>query len=186
MVGAAGGVGCCGGAGAAAGGGACGGGAAGGAGWGGGGGGGAAGWGGGGGGGATRGAGAAGGGGGAGRGGGAAAGGAGRGGAAAGGAGRAGGGAAFGGCLGFPSSSLAWAMTSGALCACDGGAINCVAVRAVVASSTRRRFVMMVWVPGNFLARRRWQEGLATRSCDQRISVRPDCGGPQRGAGIYF
>jgi hypothetical protein len=29
---------------------------------------------------------------------------------------------------------------------------NCVAVRAVVASSTRRSFVMMVWVPGKILA----------------------------------
>jgi hypothetical protein len=45
-------------------------------------------------------------------------------------------------------------MTSGAVCACDGGAINCIAVRAVVASSTRRRFVMMVWVLGIFLAKR--------------------------------
>ena len=59
----------------------------------------------------------------------------------------AGGGAPFGGCLGFPSgpsSSLACAMTSGAVCACDGEAINCIAVSAVVASSTSRRFVMMV------------------------------------------
>src|ERR1700731_1354175 len=129
---------------------------------------------------------AGGGGGGAGRGGGAAAGGAGRGGAAAGGAGRDGGGAPLGGLFGLPSSSLAWAMTSGALCACDGEAINCIAVRAVVASSTRRRFVMMVCILGNFaeesLGNKVWQ----LRSCDQRISVRPDCGGPQRRAGIYF
>jgi len=35
----------------------------------------------------------------------------------------------------------------------DGKLANCVAVRADVASNTRRRFVMMVWVPGNF-----WQQ----------------------------
>ena len=57
--------------------------------------------------------------------------------------------------LGFPSgpsSSLACAMTSGAVCACDGAAINCIAVSAVVASRTSRRFVMMVLIPGRFLA----------------------------------
>jgi hypothetical protein len=48
-------------------------------------------------------------------------------------------------------------MTSGAVCACDGGAINCIAVRAVVASSTRRRFVM-VWSP-EFS----WQKGVGKR-----------------------
>ena len=103
--------------------------------------------GGGGGGGATRAGGGGGGGGGAGRGGG---------GAAAGGGGGAGrgataGGAAFGGALGFPSgpsSSLACATTIGADCACDAGAANCNAVRAVEASSTRRRFVMTVWILG--------------------------------------
>ena len=107
---------------------------------------------------------AAGGGGGAGR--GAAGGGAGRGGAAAGGAGRAGGGAAFGGCLGGcfgfpsgPSSSLACAMTCGVVCACDGVLAKCIAVRAVVASSNKRSFVMMVWIPG----KRSCDKGLATR-----------------------
>jgi hypothetical protein len=54
---------------------------------------------------------------------------------------------------------------------------NCIAVSAVVASSTRRRFVMMVWIPGEFLA---------TTSDDQQICVRPDCGGPQRRTWIYF
>jgi hypothetical protein len=73
------------------------------------------------------------------------------GGAAAGGAGRGAtaGGAGFG--LGLPSgprSSLACATTIGAVCACDAGAANCMAVRAVVASSTRRSCVMMVWIPG--------------------------------------
>jgi hypothetical protein len=97
-------------------------------------------------------------GGGAGRVGGAAAGGAGRcGGAAAGGAGRCCcgaplggapfGGAPLGGALGFPSgpsSSCACAATSGAVCAWDGGTANGIAVKAVVASSTRRSFVMMI------------------------------------------
>jgi hypothetical protein len=100
-------------------------------------------------------------GGGTGRAGGAAAGGAGRcGGAAAGGAGRCCGaplggapfggaplGASLGGALGFPSgpsSSCACATTSGAVCAWDGGAANCIAVKAVVASSTRRSFIMMI------------------------------------------
>jgi hypothetical protein len=103
---------------------------------------------------------AGGGGGGVGRGGGAAAGGggAGRGGAAAGGAafGGAPGGGPFGGCLGFPSgpsSSFACATTSGAPCACDGEQASCIAVRAVVASSTRRRFVMMILVSRKTLAR---------------------------------
>jgi hypothetical protein len=179
----------CGGAGGVAGRGGGGGAAAGGAGRGGGaaaGGGGGAGRGGGGaaaGGGAGRGGGAAAGGGGAGRGGGggaAAGGGAGRGGgAAAGGAGRAGGGAAFGGALGLPSgptSSLACATTIGASCACDGGAANCIVVRAVVANSTRRRLVMMVGVPGERLG----NKGSCRRTfrhCNERLSIRPDCGG---------
>jgi hypothetical protein len=47
---------------------------------------------------------------------------------------------------------LACAITSGAVCACDGEAINCIAVSAVVASRTSRRFVMMVLIPGKFLA----------------------------------
>jgi len=55
--------------------------------------------------------------------------------------------------LGFPSgpsSSLACATTSGAVCACEADVASCVTVRAVVASSTRRRFVMM-GVPGKNL-----------------------------------
>src|SRR5487761_2007738 len=88
------------------------------------------------------------------------------GGGAAGGAGRAGGaalGGCLGGCLGLPSgptSSLACAMTSGAVCACD----RCSAVRAVVASSKSRNLVMMVGVPGKYSAKRARQKGLATRS----------------------
>jgi hypothetical protein len=35
-------------------------------------------------------------------------------------------------------------MTNGVFCARDGEAINCIAVNAVVASSTRRKLVMMV------------------------------------------
>ena len=56
-----------------------------------------------------------------------------------------------------------------------------MAVRAVVASSKSRSFVMMAFVPGKFLA-----AGLSTSSGDQRISVRPDCGGFQTGTRIYF
>ena len=64
--------------------------------------------------------------------------------------GLAGGGAAFGGCFGLPSgpsSSLACATTIGAPCACDTELAKCIAVRAVVASSTRRSLVMMIWIP---------------------------------------
>jgi hypothetical protein len=43
-------------------------------------------------------------------------------------------------------------MTSGAFCACDAGAINCIAVRAVVASSSRRTFVMTGSISEEFLA----------------------------------
>jgi hypothetical protein len=35
-------------------------------------------------------------------------------------------------------------MTIGAFCACEGEDSNCIAVSAVVASSRRRRFVMMI------------------------------------------
>ena len=86
--------------------------------------------------------------------------------------GAAAGGAGLGGALGFPSgpsSSLACATTIGAVCACDEGAANCIAVSAVVASSTRRRFVMMVWILGV----------MANKIGNQRISVGPDCGGLQ-------
>jgi hypothetical protein len=51
-----------------------------------------------------------------------------------------------------PNSSLAWATTSGADCACDVEVASCVTVKAVVASSTMRRFVMMSLVPGKILA----------------------------------
>ena len=79
----------------------------------------------------------------------------GRAGAAAGGGGAAGvgalgaaaGGAPFGASFLVPGgvvpSSLACATTSGAVCACDAEVANCVAVKAVVASSRMRRFVMM-------------------------------------------
>jgi hypothetical protein len=48
------------------------------------------------------------------------------------------GGASFDSLLG-----RACAISIGAVCACEGMLANCAAVRAVVASSTRRRFVMM-------------------------------------------
>ena len=86
--------------------------------------------------------------------------------------------------MGFPSgptSSLACATTHGAVCACDGAAANWMAVRAVVASSRNRSFVMMVSVSWKFLA-----AGLSTSSGDQRISVRPDCGGFQTRTCLYF
>jgi hypothetical protein len=82
--------------------------------------------------------------------------------------------------LGFPSgpsSSLACATTRGAVCACEGKLTNCIAVSAVVASSTRRGLVMMIWVPGKILA---------ITSGDQRISIRPDCGGLRRLNGFYL
>jgi hypothetical protein len=72
-------------------------------------------------------------------------------------AGFAGAGAAFGGGpfgFGFPSgpsSSLACATTIGAVCACEAELANCITVKAEVASSTRRRFFMMVGVPGKVL-----------------------------------
>jgi hypothetical protein len=163
----------------------------------------------GGGGGATR---AGGGGGGAGRGGGAAAGGGGGGGAALGGAGGGGGGggaglggggaaaggggagrgaaaggAAVGGLLGLPSgpsSSLACATTIGASWAYDAGAANCIAVRAVVASSTRRRWVMLVGILEKILAAE--QVCRTLRHGDERLIIGPDCGGRKNANPIYF
>jgi hypothetical protein len=57
--------------------------------------------------------------------------------------------------------------------------VNCVAVRADVASNMRRRFVMMVWVPGKFLATTQSLQEKRSRSDDQQTRVRPDCGRPQ-------
>ena len=79
------------------------------------------------------------------------------------------------------SPALACAITSGAVCACDEEAANCIAVSAVVASNTRRRFVMMVWVPGKFAGNnavlvRKTQ----SRHSDQQTSVRPECGAFRR------
>jgi hypothetical protein len=48
---------------------------------------------------------------------------------------------------------LACATTIGVVCACDGVLPNCIAVRAVVASSNKRSFVMMVWIPGKKVLR---------------------------------
>jgi hypothetical protein len=48
----------------------------------------------------------------------------------------------------------ACATTSGAVCACDAKVASCVTVRADVASSTMRSFVMMSWIPGKNLAAR--------------------------------
>jgi hypothetical protein len=131
---------------------------------------------------------AAGGGGGVGRGGGAAAGGGGGvgrgGGAAAGGAPF--GGSPLGGCFGFPSgpsSSLAWATTSGAVCACDAELASCITVNAVVASSTRRRFVIMLGSRrSSWQERNRWSR--RSRRIDQRLIIRPHCGESQNGNAI--
>ena len=48
-----------------------------------------------------------------------------------------------------PTSPCACATTIDPVCACEGALANCIAVRAVVASSTIRRFVMMISVPEN-------------------------------------
>ena len=95
----------------------------------------------------------------------------------AGGAPFAGGCAPWAGCFGLPLgpiSSLAWATTIGALCACDTEPANCIAVRAVVASSMRRRFVICS------------ESREVLKSADQQPSVRPDCGAAQTLIRIYF
>ena len=55
----------------------------------------------------------------------------------------------FGGCLGFPSGPSFFSSAprrSARSARAMGWSCNCMAVRAVVASSARRRFVMMLWV----------------------------------------
>jgi hypothetical protein len=42
-------------------------------------------------------------------------------------------------------------MIIGAICACEGVLAKCMAVKAVVASSTRRSFVMVIRVPAKVL-----------------------------------
>src|SRR5262249_43062311 len=79
------------------------------------------------------------------------------GGGGAAGAGRAGGAAPgggpfWGGCLLLSSCGCACATTMESDCAWDGALADRIGVRAVVASSTRRRFVMMVSFPGRFYA----------------------------------
>src|SRR5581483_12490095 len=70
-------------------------------------------------------------------------------------AGAAAGGAPFGGgpFLSFSASLGAWATTSGdaPCCACAVTLANCAADSEVVASSTRRSLVMVIWIPGNEL-----------------------------------
>jgi hypothetical protein len=51
---------------------------------------------------------------------------------------------------------LACATTIGAVCACDAAVANCITVKAEVASSTRRRFFMMIEVPGKVLAAKKY------------------------------
>ena len=55
-------------------------------------------------------------------------------------------------------------------------AANCMAVNAVVASSSRRRFVMMVSIPGENRGDKVWRS----------TNKRPHCGGPQKRTWIYF
>jgi hypothetical protein len=79
---------------------------------------------------------------------------------------------------GGPPSSLACATTSGAVCACDAEVASCVAVKAVVASSRMRSFVMMSLVPGIGLTAANgphWH----VRWSIERLIIRPDCGGLQ-------
>src|SRR5262249_53288351 len=93
-----------------------------------------------------------------------------------------GGGPFCGGCLPFWSSGCpcACATTVEAVCACDGALANCIAVRAVVASSTRRSFVMMVSFPGRFYCAEGFGMG------DQQPAKRPDCGGTETQEAFYF
>ena len=77
-----------------------------------------------------------------------------------------------------PPSSLACATTSGAVCACDAEVASCVAVKAVVASSRMRRFVMMSLVPGISLTATEWPSWHVSWSIE-RLIIRPDCGGLQ-------
>ena len=93
------------------------------------------------------------------------------------------GGGPFGAAFGSPSGAgAAWATTNDPLLskACEAGAANCTTLSVVVASSRRRRLVMMAWFPGksfnkNFVAR-----------CDQRSSVRPHCGDHLQRCDVYF
>ena len=90
--------------------------------------------------------------------------------------------------LGFPSgptSSLACATTSGAVCACDAEVASCVTVKAVVASSTMRRFVMMSLVPGKGLAATNGLHWHVSWSIE-RLIIRPDCGGLQMAGWFLF
>jgi hypothetical protein len=62
-------------------------------------------------------------------------------------------------------------MTCGVVCACDDVPAKCIAVRAVVASSNKRSFVMMISVPGKFLAGRFWREGVGRKVLAGRSSA---------------
>jgi hypothetical protein len=104
--------------------------------------------------------------------------------------GAAAGGAAFGGAplgaslgasfLGLPSGpsssfGAACAITGGATCAGDGELANCIAVRAVVASSTRRSFVMMISVPGKAMATKaKATKTMATKTMATKRIVQPN------------
>ncbi|MFT5554912.1 MAG: hypothetical protein ACI9P3_004342, partial [Bradyrhizobium sp.] len=110
-------------------------------------------------------------------------------GAAAGGAGCAG--APGAGCgFGFPSGPsssfcCACATTSGEFCACDAEVANCITVSAVVASSTRRSFVMILESPAESLGRKESQNR-TIRQDDELPAVRPDCGECRIIGEVYF
>lgn len=120
------------------------------------------------------------------------------GGAGGGGAGAAFGGAtgAFGNALGLPSGpsstgGAACASMSGATCADAGGETIHAVDNVVVASRTRRSFVMTIQCSRNF----RFEKTFNKNDCcvsnlvrvhDQRTIIGPDCGGPVSRARLYF
>ncbi len=132
----------------------------------------------------------------------AAGGGAGRAGGAAAGGGACGCGAAAGGAgcagapgagrgFGFPSGPVssfgcACATTSGEVWACDAEVANCITVSAVVASSTRRSFVMVLESPGGKFWAGKKTVSRTIRQDDERPAVRPDCGEPRIIGEVYF
>jgi hypothetical protein len=97
-------------------------------------------------------------------------------------------GSPFGGPLGLPSgptSPCACATTIDPVCACDGALANCIAVRAVVASSAIRKFVMMISVPEK-ASELKGSLSRTLRRYDQQPAIRPECGGCKTQRVFYF
>jgi hypothetical protein len=67
----------------------------------------------------------------------------------------------------------------GAVCACEGTLANCATVRAVVASSASRMFVMNLKSPEKFAATNKVLVDRSVGAGDQQITIRPHCGGVQ-------